>query len=181
MKKQHITNRLATLSAVLLVWMLAGCGEKAPSASHPHQAESASHTTLWLAQAPEQPVSILAVRAAKPGTAVVVQAVVGGVLHPFTEGFSTFVVGDDSLVFCNEMEDDHCSTPWDACCEDRDKLAMNRALVQVVGGDGMPLPGSLRGANGLKELDVVTVVGVIAPESTPENLIINASQLYRHG
>jgi hypothetical protein len=184
MKNRNAYQLLPTWSAIVLSVVLVACGGKDPSASQTSkdsQTAAPAEKSIWLAQAPTDAAGILTSRAAEPGTPVVVQAVVGGVLRPFTDGFSTFVIGDESIVFCNEMEDDHCSTPWDACCEDREKLAISRALVQVVGNDGLPLAGSMRGANGLKELDVVTVVGVIAPESTPENLIINASQLYRHG
>lgn len=131
--------------------------------------------------APEDAIAVTEARNLEPGDSVVVTGVIGGVMHPFTEGFATFVLGDDAIVFCNEMGDDHCATPWDACCEDRDVLAKSRAMVQVLDADGTPLAQGLRQVNGLVELSKVTVIGVVAEQSTQENLIINAAQIHVKG
>jgi hypothetical protein len=37
---------------------------------------------------------------------------------------------------------------------------------------------TLKGQNGLKELQTVLVSGIVAEQSTPQNLIINATRLY---
>ncbi len=135
--------------------------------------------SLFVEGTPEGADPVKAVIGAQPGAKVVVTGVIGGVLHPFTEGYASFVLADDTLLFCNEMEDDHCETPWDACCEDPDKIRQMRLVVQAVDAEGLPVEQGLRGVGGLKELDVVTVSGVVDPQSTPDNLIVNLTSIVR--
>ncbi len=75
-------------------------------------------------------------------------------------------------------DEDHCPTPWDACCEDPDKLARSRASVQLI-TDGIPISGTLKGVGGLSELDHIIVAGTVDPSSTADNLLINSTGIYR--
>lgn len=130
------------------------------------------------------PVGAISVKAArtelKPGDKAVVFGQIGGVDHPFLEGYAGFVLSDTDVVFCDEMgDDDHCPTPWDACCEDPDKVKASRASVQFVDAAGDIIATSIKGHGGLKELDEIVVVGTVGDLSTPENLIIEASGIYR--
>ena len=78
------------------------------------------------------------------------------------------------------MGDDlHCQTPWDACCEDPDKIKSMRVSVQFVDREGNPILTDLKQEIGIQELDEVTVVGTVADSSTESNLIINATGLYK--
>ena len=132
-----------------------------------------------LAENPGEAITVSQAReSAKPGDAIVVSGRIGAAHKPFGEGFATLVLGDESLQYCNEIPDDPCKTPWDACCEDRPKIAANRASVQLL-ADGLPIAESLKGAGGLTELDQIVVAGVVDPSSTSDNLIINASGIYR--
>ena len=119
-----------------------------------------------------------AIKKAKPGEPIVVKGQIAAAMTPFSENYASFVIGDEALLYCNEMGDDHCPTPWDACCEDLDKVKTSRASVQIV-ENGLPLPLSLKGIGGLKELDYVVVSGTADPSSTPDNLIINLTEIYR--
>lgn len=129
---------------------------------------------------PEQVLTVAeARRNPVPGETLAIRGQIGGTVHPFTQGYATFVLADESLVFCDEMGDaDHCPTPWDACCEDPDKLAASRASVQFLAGNGRPFPFSLKGVAGLKESDALIVTGTVAEGSNPDNLIINANGFY---
>jgi len=128
---------------------------------------------------PEGAVSVTQARAsAAPGKPIVVTGQIGASDQPFGNSFATFILGDEAIDFCDELPGDTCPKPWDACCEDPDKLAASRASVQLT-LDGTPIPGSIKGVAGLKELDHVVVAGVVAPTSTSENLIIHASGIYR--
>jgi hypothetical protein len=81
-------------------------------------------------------------------------------------------------MFCNEIsEDDHCTTPWDACCEDIDQLKARRLSVQFVDAGGSLIEADLRSGGRVKELDHVVVVGTVAAGSTRENMIIHAQKL----
>jgi hypothetical protein len=131
----------------------------------------------------EKPSGALSVRAAreklKPGDVANVVGQIGGVDDPFLEGYAGFVLADTDVMFCDEMgDDDHCATPWDACCEDPDKLKVSRASVQFVNADGYPIKKSIKGYRGLEGLSEVVVVGTVAENSTADNLMIQATGIY---
>ncbi len=145
------------------------------------EADSITAAQFILAEAPTDVLSVFEARQqAKPGEGIQVSGQIGGTLHPFVEGYAAFVLADPELEFCDEMgDDDHCSTPWDACCEDPDKIQSMRMSVQFVDNDGNPIQGDIKQRIGLEELDEVTVVGTVAATSTDSNVIIHASGLYR--
>ncbi len=116
---------------------------------------------------------------AKSGDSVVVAGKVAGAMNPFTEGFATAVLADEALETCDLIPGDACETPWDACCVDSAIIKSLRLTIQVVDAEGRPIAQSLKGLNGLKELDPVVVSGTVAEGSTKENLIINVSSLYQ--
>lgn len=116
----------------------------------------------------------------KAGDPATVTGQIGGADKPFIEGYAGFILADESIMFCDETgDDDHCSTPWDACCEDPDKVTANRLTVQFTDETGNPIAGNLKGISALSELDIVTVKGTVAEGSDEKNLVINATHLYR--
>jgi hypothetical protein len=108
-----------------------------------------------------------------------VRGQIGGTRLPFVDGYAGFVLADPELVFCDEMGDDHCNTPWDACCEDPDRLKAMRVSVQFVDATSNPIQQNLQTSIGLNELDEVVVIGTVAESSTPTNVIIEATTLYK--
>ncbi len=171
---------LFTITVISSTLFLAAC---APSATE----ETVTQTTtiepgsFLLSEAPGNAVPVAEiVKTGSPGDSVVVEGVIGGLLHPFTQGYASFVLGDDAIVYCNEMaEPDHCPTPWDACCVDSDILKASRLVIQMLDQQGMPLETDLKSSLSLKELDELIIVGEVAEGSTPSNVIINASGIYR--
>lgn len=167
----------------LVVLGVTACGPKSgPEASNAgtqSDPEAASPTSFLLADAPQTAPSLTeALEAHSAGETLLVSGRVGGLVNPISDDFAGFVLADESLVFCDEMENKgHCPTPWDACCEDPDKILASRAFVQFEDGTGMPLPVNLRDAVGLAENDTVVVKGILSSESTPENRIIIAEGL----
>ncbi|CAN5343097.1 hypothetical protein BH23VER1_BH23VER1_28100 [soil metagenome] len=188
MKNTTTTTRLLVL---LAVGALASCSDNDPATSGSaggDNAESATDSTaadaridsVWLGAEPEGAASVIETRAsAEPGTPVTVTGRIAGALNPFTEGYATFVLADHTLETCDLTEDDECPTPWDACCADPATIKASRLSVQIPGDDGRPVPQSLKGAGGLAELDEVAVTGTIAEGSTPDNVIIDATGIYR--
>lgn len=177
---------LALPTLVALITLLGGCADQSPPETGSTEnatavVESVGLDAYLLATKPEGAISVTEARVqAQPGEPIVVTGQIGAVMHPFGEHFATLVLGDTGILYCDEMgDDDHCETPWDACCEDPDKIAVGRASVQLVSADGQPVPGSLRSVGGLSELDHIVVAGTVDSSSTPENLIINASGIYR--
>ena len=116
----------------------------------------------------------------KPGDEISLSGLVMGREKVFVDGRAAFILGDPkTLTPCSEMgEDDHCATPWDACCDSKTALRNGIASVQIVGEDGRVLSGEIRGTKGLKELSSVTVTGTVAAQSTADSLVINATRIH---
>lgn len=164
-----------------LVLVLTACGPE--SASHSDASTDAKagngSPVFLLDEVPDSAPGLLeALQGAGPGESFTFIGRVGGTVDPLSADFAGFVVADEVLVFCDEMgDDDHCSTPWDACCEDPGKIAGARAFVQFVDESGLPLPVNLADAVGLAANDTVFVRGSLSPDSTPGNRIILAEAL----
>ena len=174
---KHTTSSVITISAIAL--LLTACAPANKTNESSAQSENAI-TALLLETTPVDALNVYEARKqAKPGLAIQVSGQIGGTLKPFVEGYAGFVLADPELEFCDEMGDDHCSTPWDACCEDPDKLKSMRVSVQLVDNNGTPIQADLKQSLGIKELDEVTVIGTVAETSTDTNIIINATGLYR--
>jgi hypothetical protein len=130
---------------------------------------------------PDNAITVIKARdTAKPGNLITVTGKISGSRSPFTEGFASFVLSDDALETCDEIPGDSCKTPWDACCESPAKINAMRISVQVLGANGRPVAQEIKGIGGLKELDKVTLVGTVDESSTKENLIVNATKIYRN-
>ncbi len=178
--KTHTTfppSFLSISSSALLLLLLSAC---APSEAPPTAAQnSAFIAERFLRERPEGAIPVRQVRdGLKPGDPATLSGVIGGTLEPFVDGYAAFILADSTLLFCNEMPDDHCDTPWDACCEDPEKLKANRVSVQFVDADNQVLNEGLKGIGGLKELSEVIVTGTLAMDSTPGNRIFLAQKLY---
>lgn len=172
---------LIHITIVLSALALAGCTrqETDPSGNGSKQAVSGPGASLLLESPPAGFLDLNeAVAASTPGGPIVAKGRIGGRRDPISTGFAAFVLADESIEFCDETNDDHCPTPWDACCEDPDKIRQSLAFVQIGGPDGMPLDLNPRTVFGLKENQTVIVLGRLSPESEPGNHIILADKLF---
>ena len=180
--KQYTTSAFVKLSASLAACLaLVACApaESDTSASSEPTAATVSAAQLFLDSAPSNALSVAQARAQlAPGDTAIIAGQIGGTKQPFVEGFAAFVLADTEIMFCNETGDNSCPMPWDACCEDPDKVSALRASVQFDDAQGQILELNLKGQQGLKELSHVIVTGLVAETSTPENLIILANGLY---
>lgn len=128
---------------------------------------------------PSNPQPIHQIRTtAKPGDTITISGLVMGREKPFVDGRAAFILGDPAkLTPCNKMPDDHCTTPWDACCDTPEAKLEGTATIQIT-ENGRVLKQSIKGEHGLKELSTVTLTGTVDKSSTPEALIINATALH---
>jgi hypothetical protein len=166
--------------ALLIAGVLTGCGKADPDpATSVAAADRAIQpSAILLAERPAETVSLAsALETAANGSVVVVEGRVGGTLNPITEGFAAFVLADEAIWFCDEAEDDHCATPWDACCENPDKVKALRVFVQFTDESGAPLQGDLLDQVGLAPNQTVAVAGELAIDAQG-NRRIDASQLW---
>lgn len=179
--KKHNPSIILLMSALVLG--LTACGPKSGSEAQAGASNESAVTDpagdFLLSEVPSTVPGLLeALEAGGEGETLLFTGRVGGNLDPMAADYAAFVVADEVLVFCDEMgDDDHCPTPWDACCEDPDKIAASRAFVQFVDDNGLPLAVDLKEAVGLAENDAVIVRGKLSPDSTPGNRIIIADGL----
>lgn len=172
-----LTNSTRLIFGCSIFAALTSC-EK-PAAPEVAAPSTISLESYFTASAPADPQQISAVRTtAKPGDTITVSGLVMGREHPFVEGRAAFILGDPTkLTPCNKMPDDHCKTPWDACCDSPELKKEGTATIQIT-ENGRVLKQSLKGEHGLKELSAVTLTGTVDKSSTPEALIINATVLH---
>lgn len=97
----------------------------------------------------------------KKGDTVVLRGRVGGSAEPFVAGRALFTLVGRGLKPCNERPDDHCTRPWDYCCDPQDEILAHSVTVQIVDSKGQPLRTDMKGRRGLKELSEVVVVGEV--------------------
>jgi len=154
-------------------------GDGAGSATNINAQASLFPAGLFLVDLPADAKDVKSAKAAaKPGDRVVIRGRIGGSLEPFVEGRAIFTLMDKALPACSDNPDDHCTTPWDYCCESPEDIALHAATIRVVGPDGAPLRAGLKGEGGLKELSEVVVVGEVAEDSEGGNLVVNAVGMY---
>lgn len=171
MKKYRHLLPVAAVAAVSV--LLSACGQEKSSSASVEAPESAS--AFLLADPPaEAPGLLEGLATAAPGDTVLVSGRVGGMRDPLSSDFALFVLADESLEFCDEMADDHCKSPWDACCEPPEKIAAARAVVQFVDASGEPLAVNLGESVGLAANDHVIIRGRLAPDAGDGNRVILA-------
>ena len=177
-------NKHIATSVILAlgVWTAGGCdsGSKNATPGSPGAAAAALPSTLFLKSAPANPKDVCdVVESAKPGESVFVRGVIGGSVDPFVNHRAIMTIADRKMKSCEDMGgEDHCKTPWDYCCEPRDSLKVKLASVQIVGPDGKVLKSDLKGQGELNPSRRVVVEGKVAPESTKDSLVINATGVF---
>lgn len=178
-KKTIKQSSVHLCSLALLGLGLVACSPGEESATQASTTLSDPASELFLNQVPPGALSVAEGRVQlSPGDEAIIEGQIGGTVEPFLTSYAGFILADSEVMFCNEMsEDDHCATPWDACCEDIEQLKARRLSVQFVDAGGNPIEGDLRSSGRLKELDHVVVVGIVAASSTPQNMIIHAQKL----
>lgn len=179
-----MTKYLLTACAALA---LAGCGcsstpdqaQAQPPAPQAEAKPAQAETLTVLTAKPTETVTVTTARTLAPGTAVAVEGRIGGRRDPFIAGRSAFLIADPTAIAaCDVTPDDHCATPWDFCCEPKEKVAAATALVQAVDTDGKVGTAPLQGVGGIGPGSAVVITGTISPASTPENPIILAEAVF---
>ncbi len=116
---------------------------------------------------------------AQAGDEITLEGLVMGRENVFVNDRAAFILGDPAkLTPCNTVPGDSCKTPWDACCDTQEVKREGTASIQLVDEDGRVLKGDLKGTSGIKELSSVTVTGTVAPQSTEDALIVNATRIH---
>jgi len=155
-----------------------GCNRSATDAGHAKNASAALPAGLLVEEPPPHAREVgEARRAAAEGDTLAVRGRIGGRRQPFVEGRAIFTLADLSIPTCADKDDDHCTTPWDYCCEPPDHLAAHLLTVQVVDADGRPLAADLSAA-GLEPMAEVVVQGRVSQKIDDKVLILDASAIH---
>lgn len=187
-QKQNMKNITCTLIVSVAVAVLAtGCGDPEQKQTIAPAKPTAPETppvelpeALLAKDALPDAVGVVAARKeVEPGKEIVLTGFIGGRVEPFVNGRAIFTLADTkALTQCDAKPGDGCKTPWDACCDDPDKIKASIASIQVVDGDGHVLKGNLEGVGGIVSGSTVSVKGKIAPGSTADALIVNAERIH---
>ena len=90
---------------------------------------------------------------------------------------SAFTLADMALTSCAAMDEpDHCSTPWDYCCEDPAALKLGTLIVEFTENEA-PVKETARGFHGLDHLSEVVVTGKLTIDDLG-NMSVAASKVY---
>ncbi len=182
---QKRVSGLVGFTAWLLLAAGGGCERSAPQAGDPgnqsgteRAATAALPADLFVTVEPPgaRPVGEVKQGPAATGD-IVVRGRIGGRTDPFVAGRAVFMLADAALPTCAERHGDGCPTPWDYCCEPRDKLIANTATIQVVGPDGQPLRTDVANTHGLKPTAEVVVVGTVRTHDAGA-LVVDARQIW---
>src|SRR5436190_21268373 len=140
--------KFTALSILIMTTLIAftGCQKETPP---PQASTDALPANLFATTQPTGAVDIpTAKKLARDGQPIVIKGRIGGQKDPLAANRAIFTLADLSLQTCDKSPMDKCPTPWDSCCEPKEKIAANSASVQVVGPDGRPLKTTLAGAQG---------------------------------
>lgn len=161
-------------------FIFASCNSKDPAVEKAVSVGPSEAVSMIVERVPEGDAQLIHVlrETAKEGDQVTVSGKIMGNSKPFVEGRAAFILGDtEVLTSCDEMPDDHCETPWDACCDSKEDKKRGTATIQVVDAEGRVLKEGLEGVGGLEKLATVTVTGKVAPGSSKDLLVINATAI----
>ncbi len=170
---------LSTILTALFI-SLTSCEKPKPETAAEATAPAVAIDSWFTNTAPANPSAIQLVRqSAKPGDTITLTGKIIGREKPFVDDRAAFILGDATVLTpCNEIPGDACTTPWDVCCESAEDKLANTATIQLVDEKGRVLKQGLKGVQGLTELSELTLVGTVAPSSSPEALIVNATAIH---
>ncbi len=119
-------------------------------------------------------------KTAKKGDNVTFLARVGGRKNAsFVSSLSMMIVADPSLKSCELMsEEEHCKTPEDYCCEDRELLNAGLSTIRFMNGATEAYPFSIEGDHGLEILKYVVIEGTVHDVNNKGVFIVDASTVW---
>ncbi|MBA61924.1 MAG: hypothetical protein CMJ76_06105 [Planctomycetaceae bacterium] len=176
MKKDNDSlRRIRGMVFIGMVLTILGCGENSET-MQVHTGPSELGKSLLLNIEPSNAMDVSEVlQLGSNANSVVVVGRIGGSRNPWVDGLAAFTLTDLSLTSCIEIDEDHCETPWDFCCDP--ELSKNILLVQMMSAQGDLINEGARQLLGVSELDTVVVEGEIEQDASG-NITLAAKTLY---
>lgn len=106
------------------------------------------------------------------------EVIVHGRVKDFVKGYAVLVIADTSMKACVDNTEDTCSTPWDYCCNPKEKIEKSVATVQLTEDGAIPIKTELEGFKGLQRLSSYVTVKGKAKRDEAGNLTIIASNIF---
>lgn len=106
------------------------------------------------------------------------EVIVHGRVKDFVKGYAVLVIADTSMKACVDNPEETCPTPWDYCCNPKEKIEKSVATVQLTEDGATPIKTELEGFKGLQRLSSYVTVKGKAKRDEAGNLTIIASNLF---
>lgn len=175
----HRSTATLAITSVTAVLALAACGDASPRNATPAAAAAPSLPAGFVTKGAATGTNVAAAKAsAQVGQELVIVGRIGGSVEPFVAGRAVFTIVDPALKSCADMDDpDHCKTPWDYCCEDREAMKRGTATIEITDAAGKPLALAVRGMQGLDPLATIAVTGTVIERNDAGLLVVRAKRI----
>ncbi len=177
-----LKNILITSLGIVASMALISCSDKKDQASSDpaKNSEDIDLTKFILKEEPADAVDIFDLRTtATAGNSVTFKGKVIGANQVFIDGLAVMIMGDPKkLTSCDLRPGDDCKRPWDVCCDLPKDKKSSILTVQIVDSSGRPVKKGLKGLAGIKELNHLTITGIVDKSSTKDNMLINATGIF---
>lgn len=177
-----LKNRLLTTLGIVASIGFTSCSDKndETSSDPTNKSESIDLTKFILKEEPADAVDIFDLRTtATSGNSVTFKGKIIGAEKVFIDDLAVMIMGDPKkLTSCDLRDGDGCQQPWDVCCDLPKDRKASILTVQILDSSGKPLKKGLKGLAGIKELNHLTITGVVDKSSTKDNMLINATGIF---
>ncbi len=164
--------KASSIPPLALLSALAACGARG-SAVVVAAAPSPAAATMSLAADPGAALSVVDAKAkgAQP------EVTVTGRVADVVKGRFAFTIMDLAVPYCGETnKEDHCKTPWDFCCESKERITANSLFVEARDTEGKPI--ATPSLPDLRLLDRVKVKGKLEVDAHG-NPVLLATGVFR--
>ncbi len=168
----------------IITCILIGCSEINDNNSNTHDPINKLPESFFTTERPTNVKDLAEVKKiAKKGEKVTFLARIGGRKNAsFVPTLAMMIVADPALKSCEVMsEEEHCSTPEDYCCENRELLQAGLGTIRFMQDATEAYPFSIEGDHGLELLKYVVIEGSIHDINNNGLFIVDASTVWVGG
>lgn len=181
------------LLILFITFLFIGCSDKSVPVSQNNTSSTSSSTSSNTAsnnenKATTSPLDKLIVSIEPTPTSNVIETkskvkdgeevIVHGRVKDFVKGYAVFTIADTSMKACVDNPEESCPTPWDYCCNPKEKIQKSVATVQLTSDGTTPIKTEIEGFRGLQRLSSYVTVKGKAKRDEAGNLTIIASNLF---
>jgi len=156
-----------------ILLLLAACGGEEATKGEPRSQLPPAPVEWKMSASPDTPYSVADAKEELPEEEIVVE----GRVRSLVKGRAVFLLTDDKLEYCGEVnKEDTCKTPWDYCCDPQDEVNALTLTVQFEDENGTPVKAAW--GSELRHCDLVQVRGKVTKDERG-NVTIHARRYHR--